>query len=211
MNYQLDHIVVAARSLEEGAVLLRDQLGVEPEAGGKHASVGTHNTLIGLQNRAYLEVIAIDPDAPAPSRVRWYGLDEAAVRSALETGPKMIAYVVRCDAMPQGLRMFPKLDPQSVARGDLRWTFGFTADGRRPGMGALPYFIAWDASSAHPCDRLTATPWAIDTIDIALPCAPAVQMTLEPLGLDAIVKCVDAPAFALSVVLRNGSRTVRLS
>jgi hypothetical protein len=59
----LDHLVVAARTLEEGAAWVTGRLGVSMAPGGKHALMGTHNRLLSLGARAYLEVIAIDPDA----------------------------------------------------------------------------------------------------------------------------------------------------
>lgn len=62
----LDHLVVAARTLEEGVAYVADTLGIEPAGGGAHPSMRTHNRLFGLWGRAYLEVIAADPDAPAP-------------------------------------------------------------------------------------------------------------------------------------------------
>ncbi|HEX6635378.1 MAG TPA: VOC family protein, partial [Usitatibacter sp.] len=79
----LDHLVVAARTLEEGAAWVEAALGVPTVAGGKHDLMGTHNRLLGLDGRRYLEVIAIDPSAPPPARARWFGLDEAAPRERL--------------------------------------------------------------------------------------------------------------------------------
>lgn len=78
----LDHLVVAARTLEEGVAYVADTLGIEPAGGGAHPSMRTHNRLFGLWGRAYLEVIAADPDAPAPAdgrpRPRLFGLDDPA-------------------------------------------------------------------------------------------------------------------------------------
>ena len=46
-----------------------------PVRGGKHALFGTHNKLLRLGD-LYLELIAIDPDAPKPERARWFALDD---------------------------------------------------------------------------------------------------------------------------------------
>ncbi|HEY3555130.1 MAG TPA: VOC family protein, partial [Casimicrobiaceae bacterium] len=70
----LDHLVVAATSLDAGADWIEARLGVRPVPGGKHATMGTHNALVGLGPGAYLEVIAIDPQASAPARARWFDL-----------------------------------------------------------------------------------------------------------------------------------------
>jgi hypothetical protein len=45
--------------------------------------------------RAYLEIIAIDPDGVAPPHPRWFGLDEPALQRALEAGPRLIHWVAR--------------------------------------------------------------------------------------------------------------------
>jgi hypothetical protein len=37
--------------------------------------MGTHNRLLKLGEGFYLELIAIDPQAPPPGRPRWFGLD----------------------------------------------------------------------------------------------------------------------------------------
>ena len=72
----VDHLVVCARDLDEGSKYVAERLGVTPGPGGEHAAMGTHNRLLSLGPEAYLEVIAINPVAPAPDRVRWFGLDE---------------------------------------------------------------------------------------------------------------------------------------
>ena len=201
MNFELDHIVLAARTLDEGVRFVEHTLGVSVSPGGKHANLGTHNALLPLANRKYLEVIAVDPDAPPATRTRWFGLDDPAVQVSLESGPKVVGYVVRSASIPTDLRFFPRLDPQAASRGDFAWTFGFTADGKRPGMGALPYFISWDAASAHPCDRLPAAQIELNFIEISLPCAPSVQMAMNPLELKE-VRFVDAPKFSMRAALR---------
>ena len=71
-----DHLVVGAPTLDEGASWLEARLCIPMSAGGKHETMGTHNALVGLGPGAYLEVMAIDPQAPAPGRARWFDLDE---------------------------------------------------------------------------------------------------------------------------------------
>jgi hypothetical protein len=70
---RIDHIAVTAPTLEAGAELVRLALGVEPQAGGAHARMGTHNLLLRLGDAVYLEVIAPDPRArcrPGPAGLR---------------------------------------------------------------------------------------------------------------------------------------------
>ena len=78
---KLDHIVIAAQDLAQGAEYLRATLGVDVAPGGKHQSMATHNLLMQLGNDCYLEVIAIDPEGETPRHPRWFALDTAQMRA----------------------------------------------------------------------------------------------------------------------------------
>jgi hypothetical protein len=70
----LDHLVVAARTLDAGVAWCEATLGIVPGPGGRHPLMGTHTRLLSIATpafaRAYLEIIAIDAQAPAPAH-RW--------------------------------------------------------------------------------------------------------------------------------------------
>ena len=91
----VDHLVVAAASLEAGVAWCEATLGVSPGPGGQHPLMGTHNRLLKIASDAYplayLEIIAIDPQAPPPTRRRWFGMDELD----LSAGPRLIHWVGR--------------------------------------------------------------------------------------------------------------------
>lgn len=138
-----DHIAIAARSLAEGAAWLTDRLGVPLEAGGKHPSMGTHNMLLSLGPAEYLELIAVDPDAPVPSRARWFGLDD------FDGSPRLAGWVMRQQpiAAPTGTTL------SQASRGDLRWQITLPDAGQMPHDGAQPMHIDW-GKGAHPADML---------------------------------------------------------
>ena len=120
-----DHIVVAAQTLEQGADYLRDLLGVEVPAGGRHQTMSTHNLVMQLGNDAYLEVIAIDPEAEAPRHPRWFALDSAPMRAALEQGPRLITWVMNTSDL-KTLAASADFDigrPTELSRDALRWEF----------------------------------------------------------------------------------------
>ena len=88
----IDHLVIRARDLESGSAYVADALGIDLVDGGAHPAMGTHNRVTGIGD-AYLEVIAVDPDASAPDRARWFGLDELAD----DAPPRLHAWIARVD------------------------------------------------------------------------------------------------------------------
>lgn len=148
---QLDHIVIAADSLQQGVDYLRETLGVEVPSGGFHQTMGTHNHLMQLANDAYLEIIAIDPQARAPGHPRWFGLDEAIMRTSLKQQPRLLTWVINT-ADVKRLAASAGFDigvPTALSRNNLKWEIALTDDGRLLGGGMLPYCIQWH-SSPHP-------------------------------------------------------------
>src|SRR5438105_3094580 len=93
----VDHLVFAARTLDEGVSWCRETLGVVPAGGGEHTLMGTHNRVFRIDGpgfeRAYFEIIAIDAAAAAPGRTRWFDLDDERMRSMLAQGPRLIHFV----------------------------------------------------------------------------------------------------------------------
>ncbi len=151
-----DHLVVAARTLDEGSAWVEARLGAASVAGGKHATMGTHNRLLYIGPGNFLEVIAIDPEAPDPGRPRWFDLDDPAMRVSLERSPALIHWVERTGDLDTALRDYPaEVEVLSLARGPYRWRIAVPRDGRRPGGGTLPTLIQWEGP--HPADSLPDT------------------------------------------------------
>jgi len=151
---QIDHLVVAARTLDEGSAWVEERLGVAPVPGGKHALMGTHNRLLKLGERVYLEVIAIDPDAPAPSRPRWFALDTPEMQERLEQGPALVHWVERTEDIEEAARHgADALEVLALSRGAYRWRIGVRADGAMPCEGRCATLIQWDGNM-HPADNL---------------------------------------------------------
>ena len=109
-------------------------------AGGRHALMGTHNRLMALGEETYLEIIAIDPEAPPPARPRWFALDAPAMRRAWTRGPALVHWVARTDDIDAARRPLRELvgEVLALSRGDYRWRIGVPADGSLPAGGAFP-------------------------------------------------------------------------
>jgi hypothetical protein len=196
---ELDHIAVIAPDLTTGVAWVRQALGVEMPAGGKHPEMGTHNHLVGLGPDVYLEVIAADPDAPKPPHRRWFGLDDrAAVERHWREGRRLRAYVAHCTDMAATIGAQAEMfgAPMRISRGDLHWLFAVRTDGELPMGGALPYLIG--ASAAR---RRRIFP------DLGLRLQSLCIETPEP---DAVHAALDAIGMARKPEIRQG-REVRLT
>ena len=161
----VDHLVVAARSLDEGAAWCEATLGVVPQAGGRHVLMGTHNLLLAIGSgrfpRSYMEIIAIDAAAAAPQRRRWFDLDSPAIQAAIADAPCLVHWVAASTDMDASLVALraaghdpgtPTAAERATPHGLLRWRITLRDDGARPADGAVPLLIEW--SGPHPSDRL---------------------------------------------------------
>jgi Glyoxalase-like domain len=161
----LDHLIVAAATLDQGVAWCEALLGVTPGPGGRHALMGTHNRLLKVATEAYpdayLEIIAIDPAAPPPGRRRWFGLDEPALQQRLQAGPRLIHAVARSTMLDMhrwGLITVGQQpgDPVSAGRdtpeGRLEWQILLRDDGQTGCGGALPTLLQW--KGRHPAQSM---------------------------------------------------------
>lgn len=217
MHTELDHLVVAARTLEAGVAWCEAVLGVVPAPGGRHPLMGTHNRLLALGGapfaRSYLELIAIDPDAPPPGRPRWFGLDEPALQAAIADTPRLIHLVARTtnlDMHRWGL-MACGVDPgttrsaeRETPAGPLRWRITIPDDGRLRCGGALPTLIEWGA--VHPVDTMAAPRLALERLVLrGLPPQPAQVLRLR--GMER----ADGPGPAVEATLATPRGRVTLA
>ena len=181
----LDHLVVAARTLEEGAAWVEERLGVPMGPGGKHAAMGTHNRLLSLGPGRFLEVIAIDPQAPPPARARWFTLDAPATRARLEQAPILLHWVVRTDDIAAAIAAIGPQDAQILAlsRGDYRWRIGVPRDGSLVYDGIVPTVIQWEGP--QPAEALAPSGCALMRLDLHHRQAHATLRALRRAGLGA--------------------------
>ena len=144
---RLDHLTIIAPSLAEGVSHVRECLDIDIPFGGAHREMGTHNHLLRLGNDVFLEVIAIDPAAPAPAMAGWFGLGDARlVRSAWSEGLRLRARVASTDDLDAVLARHGGLLGRKtrVSRGDRTWLFAVRPDGSLPASGAAPCVIDWE-------------------------------------------------------------------
>jgi len=163
--FAIDHIAVAARTLEDGAAYVEDALGVSLTPGGKHPEMGTHNRLLRLGEDLFLEVITIDPDAPPPARCRWLGLDSFG-----NGAPCIQTWIARTVDLDAGLAAGPRSagKPCHVSRGDMHWRIAVPDDGSMAYGGAYPTLIQWP-TGAHPASGMAEAGCALVALEIEHP------------------------------------------
>ena len=186
LSARIDHLVLACANLGEGAAHLRERLGVEVQAGGRHLLMGTHNALLKLGPRSYLELIAIDPEGKA-TRPRWFGLDTPAVRQRMASRPFLLTWVASCSDVEAAARLDPRFgEVIAASRGPFSWRITVPADGALSCDGVMPTLIHWDGE-AHPCDGLADAGCALRELELRHPEAPRLARLLASLQMQGPV------------------------
>ena len=125
VSCHVDHIVVTAASLEEGAEFVVQALGVRPQPGGEHERMGTHNLVLrlGMQEMG-CSLVRLELFHPEPQRVTallgLLGLQQSAQVSGLPSldSPCLVAHI----STPHGVRAIgaPKASIEETVSGRLR-------------------------------------------------------------------------------------------
>jgi hypothetical protein len=203
MATQLDHLVYAAPSLEEGCDSIENLLGVRPVPGGRHPGLGTHNALLGLGPGVYFEVIAPDPTQRDLDREPWMG-------SGRVTAPRLIRWAAKTDDLPGLLERARNagIDLGTVASGSRRKTDGtllswqLTDPDVDPSAGVLPFFIDW-GDSPHPADSLPSV-GRCRSLRAEHPAAAARRQEIAALGLELAVSFGERPRLIAELELTDG-------
>lgn len=177
----MDHMAITAPSLEVGVEYVRQALGVSPQVGGEHARMGTHNAVLKLGEKLYLEVIAINPNAPRPNRPRWFQLDEPDPSQPIQ----LATWIARTDDIHATTTAspIPLGDVEPMSRGQMNWLITRPADGSLPLHGIVPSLIQWSAG-AHPATALQESGCTLVLLEGFHPEAEMVISMLESIGFE---------------------------
>lgn len=211
MPTQIDHLVVAATSLEQGVQWCEALFGITPALGGEHALFGTHNRLFKIAtpkfSMAYFEIIAINPAAVRPKKTttlhphRWFDLDNSELQKSISKEPRLIHFVAstpdikaaRMALRMEGIDRGPAIHAErQTSKGLLHWQISVRADGQRLFDGALPTLIQWGKPDAteplrlHPRNTLPRSGVTLQSIDITHPSAEKLQTAYASIDLNGI-------------------------
>jgi Glyoxalase-like domain len=202
----VDHLIYATPDLRAAVAELEGQFGIRARAGGKHVGVGTHNALLALGSRTYLEIIAPDPDQPEPPVPRPFGI------GSVNRG-RLVGWALACDNIDRAVAEARGhgYDPGEIVDGHrvgpegtvLRWrtAIGELAD------DLVPFLICW-GDTEHPA-RSAPHGLILNSIEIEHPDPPSLAPALMALGANVEVRQGQAPALVAHLSGPNGSKVLR--
>lgn len=216
MSARIDHLVLAADSLEEGVAWCEATLGVPPGPGGEHPLMGTHNRLLRIATvdypRAYLEIIAVQPGRRPQRPRRWFDLDDEALRAHLrQNGPRLIHFVAQ---VPDAHAAVQALAAVGVDRGEvvqasretprglLQWRITVRADGQRLAHGGIPTLIEW--GDTHPAAGMPESGVTLHALQVRHPDAAALRRAHEAIGLAGVSLALGEPQLIATLETPRG-------
>ena len=205
----IDHIAVAASSLEAGVAYIEEALGVVIPKGGEHPAMATHNHLMQLGENLFLEVLAINPDMTAPDSPRWFGLEDPFVRHSIGIKPRLHTWIVNTS----DIESIAKLDSfdfgkvAALSRGDLSWKFAIPEDGRLLAGGLVPYVMQWDgmgeAGFRHPSQGMTDLGCELVGLELHHPQATWLASILDSIKAKELVTIKELPPHEVPYMTAN--------
>ena len=220
---QLDHLVIMANSLDEGAAWFEATLGVTPGPGGEHPLMGTHNRLLRIDSdafpRAYLELVAINSEADYAHQTgaaRWFDMDNALIRARVaQNGRQLIHWVASVADIAgavqtlgaQGIDRGPAIKASRMTpSGLLQWQITVRDDGQRLFDGCLPTLIQW--GDVHPTGSMPQSGVALQALHLAHPAADELQAAL--IGVDIVDVAVHNAPARITAIFQTPKGTVKL-
>jgi hypothetical protein len=224
LTAQIDHLVVAASTLQEGVAWCECTLGITPGPGGEHPLMGTHNRLFNISSAqypdAYFEIIAIDTGAVYArihSEKRWFDLENEALQLRLkQNGPQLVHFVA---STPQAAPAIQALASLGIDRGELlaasrmtpkgllSWKITVRADGQRLMNGCLPTLIEW--GDVHPTQHMAPSGVILKSLTASQPQMDALAAGFKAIGLAEVAVNCGTPN--LVAVLQTPLGQVRLT
>lgn len=182
----LDHIGLAATTLEQGIAYVFERTGITVPLGGAHPGKGTHNALTATGDSSYLEIIAPDPSQAEPEFPRMFDQDSTATKAALMDGPRIQTYLLRTDDIERDMAIYREHgfdlgQSVSAARGALRWQIALRPDGKLNAQGAVPVLLQWP-DGPHVSDAMDNQGLRLQNLTLRTPQAAKISALFAALG-----------------------------
>ena len=236
MHAQVDHLVVAAHTLQEGVAWCEATLGITPGPGGEHPLFGTHNRLFRIATvnypRAYFEIIAINSEASHTANTsanlsnrlkkRWFDLDSSELQASIQSSPRLVHFVANTSDVSQacvvlkeiGIDRGPAVQASRMSpAGLLQWQITVRDDGQRLFNGCLPTLIEWGTNEApsvavHPANNMPDSGVSLIKLRMNTPQAAELQAAHLAIGLQGITVEAGAPNLMATLQTPKGLVTL---
>ena len=196
----LDHIILGINDLDRGDAWVQELTGVHALFGGVHPGRGTRNALMALGPRAYLEIMAPDPEQSSPT---WF------TRMLTLPEPRIIGWAAHASdlhALVQAATSarIPIDGPHDGARsrpggGILSWKLIRCRDDRG---GLLPIILDW-GESVHPAQDAPAG-CHLGRFHLESPDAAELKRIFETLCLEVQVEPAEMPRMVARITTPRG-------
>jgi len=203
----IDHLIYGVPDLPQAIDALARQTGVCPRHGGRHPDRGTHNALLSLGHRQYLEIIALDPEQTNPAALLFPELRHLVAPALIGWASAVTNIEAARDRVrAAGLRPIGPLDgARATAEGKvLRWQTLRIAD---PRLALLPFFITWDAMTVHPAADSPAG-CRLAALELTHPDPEALRRVLRELGVTVTIAAGPRPQLTARLETPNGGLTL---
>jgi hypothetical protein len=205
MAVVLDHLLLGGPDL---AALIEDlaaRTGVYAARGGAHEGAGTHNALLDLGNRRYLELLAPLPRAEADGK-----LPLATLLGQL-VAPRLLAWAAATRGLAEAVERARSggYDPGSVIAmertppGGRALTWHMTLGGNDVLPGVVPFLIEW-AGEEHPSSS-APTGCKLMQLRAEHPEPAGVRRSLASLGAELDLTTGSTPRLIATIDTPRGS------
>lgn len=194
MDNRIDHSAIGTGDLQTGQKVLEEALGVTIPNGSKHDAMSTHNCVCQAGNESFLELIAVDADAPDPGRVRWFTLDDPTTQTRISERPRALCWVVNTTDLDAVIAASPVGLGEIVdfQRGDRTWRLTVPKDGSLPEDGLIPAFIEW-SPGPHPSTGQKDVGVRLNSIRLSHPDPVRLTGILKALQVDHLAEITEGP------------------
>jgi hypothetical protein len=198
---QIDHLVIPVADLDAGVRVFEEITGIRPAYGGEHPHLGTHNALISLGDRTYLEILAPRPGAnvtesyqflaelPGLTPVWW----AVSTNNITQTADRLASAGYEVKQPVPGSR-------RQENGSTLHWT---VLEMAAPKLAGAPFFIEWSETSVHPSESSPGG-CELGSLDIKDPRPDQLQGLIQLLGLNISVQQAASSSLAVGLHCPNG-------
>ena len=210
MSAIIDHLVYACPELGPAVAHITALTGVQAAAGGQHLGLGTHNALLSLGERTYLEIIAPDPSQPTPTGPLSFGLAElsAPTLRGWAVAPADLDAAVQA-SQAAGFDYGPIVAGRRRTADGHELTWRMTTHLRSAAVAVEPFLIDW-ADTPHPAGAAPGG-LTLEELGLSSPGPRRLRERLRVLGLDLPVEDADRPGLCAVLSGPQGGRITLVS